>query len=150
MARDRTLEGSLAAIRISAAAFLLVWSVDKILNTKGAQAVFANFYFWKDAPPNILMVIGVVQTLIILAFALGLLKAWTYGAVLAMHAFSTVASVGKMVPPYGPGASKLFWAAVPVLAALAALFALRNRDRLLSLGQPTSVRSVNEETRVRD
>lgn len=40
-----------------------------------------------------------------------------------------------MIPPYGPGASMTFWAAVPVLATIFALFLMRDRDRLLSIGR---------------
>ena len=95
----------------------------------------STFYFWKDASPQILMAIGGIQTVVLLAFAAGLFKFWTYGLVLLMHASSTISSWGKMIPPYGPQASMTFWAAVPVLAAIFALFLLRDRDRLLSLGR---------------
>ena len=40
----------------------------------------------------------------------------------------------KMIPPYGPQASMTFWAAVPVLAGILALFLLRDRDRMLAWG----------------
>ena len=62
-------------------------------------------------------------------------SAWTYGAILLMHLASTLASHARMIPPYGPGASKTFWAAVPVLAGIATLFILRNRDRLFSVSE---------------
>ena len=39
-----------------------------------------------------------------------------------------------MIPPNGPQASMTFWAAVPVLAGILALFLLRDRDRLLAWG----------------
>lgn len=133
MERDRQLEGCLLAMRLTTAAFMLVWSVDKILNPKSAQGVFATFYFWKDAPANLLMMFGIAQTLVILAFAAGALRFWTYGAVLLMHLVSTLSSHFRMIPPYGPTANKVFWAAVPVLAGIATLFVLRNRDRLFSV-----------------
>ena len=135
MERDRNLEACLLAMRLTTAIFMLVWSVDKILNPKSAQGVFATFYFWKDAPANMLMMFGIAQTLIILGFAAGALRFWTYGAVLMMHLVATLASHSRMIPPYGPGASKTFWAAVPVLAGIATLFVLRNRDRLFSISE---------------
>ena len=46
--RDSKLELSLAAIRLTTAAFMMVWAVDKLWNVKHAQAIAANFYFWKD------------------------------------------------------------------------------------------------------
>lgn len=131
MERDSKLELSLAAIRLTTAAFMMVWAVDKFWNVKHAQAVAASFYFWKDAPAQLLMGLGVLQLLIVLAFAIGLARFWTYGAILLMHTVTTIASVGRMVPPFGPGSNILFWASVPVLAAILTLFLLRDRDRLL-------------------
>ena len=133
--RDPKLELSLAAIRLTTAAFMMVWAVDKLWNVKHAQAIAANFYFWKDAPAQLLMGLGVLQVLLVLAFAHGLVRFWTYGAILLMHAVTTIASVGKMLPPYGPGSNILFWASVPVLAAILTLFLLRDRDRLFVVGR---------------
>jgi putative oxidoreductase len=50
-----------------------------------------------------------------------------------MHAVSTASTYAHLLNPWGPGAQLLFWAAVPVLAAMIALFLLRDRDRLLSV-----------------
>ncbi len=71
MERDRTLEQFLLAMRLTTAVFMLVRAVDKILKPKSAQGIFATFYFWKDAPANMLMMFGIAQTIIILAFAVG-------------------------------------------------------------------------------
>ena len=75
-----------------------------------------------------------LQVLVLLAFAAGTLKTWTYGVVFLMHAASTVVGWSKMIPPYGPTASMTFWAAVPVLAGIFALFLLRDRDRMFTIG----------------
>ena len=100
----------------------------------GAQGIFANFYFWKGASPAILFAIGLLQIALLLAFTVGFMRFWTYGAVVLMHTASTLSSLGKMIPPYGPSASLVFWAAVPTLAAIVALFLLRDRDSLLTVG----------------
>lgn len=129
---DRPLEISLALIRITSAAFLLVWSIQKILRPEMAQGIFSKFYF-SEISTGIALAFGVLQTLIILAFLAGLFKTWTYGAILGMHAVSTLSTVGQLINPYErPNA--LFWAAVPVLGALIGLFLLRDRDRFLTLG----------------
>jgi putative oxidoreductase len=132
--RDSTLELCLLLLRLTTAVFLLMWSVDKIVNVKHAQAVYATFYFWKDAAPQILMAIGIAQTALILAFAAGFMRFWTYGAILLMHSVTIVASLGKMIPPYAPTAALTFWAGVPVLAGMFALFMLRDRDRMATIG----------------
>lgn len=134
MERDYKLELSLLLLRLTTAAFMLVWAVAKFANVKQQQNVANAFYGWKDASPEILMIIGSVQVVIVLAFAAGLFKTWTYGAVFLMHAASVLVGIGKMIPPYGPGAAMTFWAAVPVLAGIATLWLLRDRDRLASVG----------------
>lgn len=135
MANDRNLELSLFLIRISTAIFLLVWAVAKFANIKQQQGVFGTFYGWKEITPETLAMIGAVQILLILAFAAGAFKTWTYAAIFLMHGAGTFAGWSRMIPPYGPGASMTFWAAVPVLAGILALFLLRDRDRLLAWGR---------------
>jgi putative oxidoreductase len=132
MQKPSNLELSLLIIRLATAAFLLVWAIDKIVNQGHAENVFKTFYFLTPSP-LVLTGLGVVQTLVIVAFAAGFARFWTYGAVLLMHAVSTLSTYGRLINPWGPGAQLLFWAAVPVLAAMLALFLLRGEDRLLSI-----------------
>jgi hypothetical protein len=132
MQKPSNFEISLLTMRLATAAFLLVWAIDKIVNQGHAQNVFKTFYFTTPSP-EILTGLGVVQTLIVLAFAAGVARLWTYGAVLLMHLISTLSTFGRLINPWGPGAQLLFWAAIPVLAAMIALFLLREQDRLLSI-----------------
>ena len=132
MEKDRNLELSLFLIRISTAIFLLVWAAAKFANIKQQQGVFATFYGWKAVTPETLAMIGAVQILLILAFVAGAFKTWTYAAIFLMHGAGTLAGWSRMIPPYGPSASMTFWAAVPVLAGILALFLLRDRDRMLA------------------
>jgi len=131
--RDTTLEVSLLIMRLTFAAFILVWAVDKVIDPAHAQKVFSYYYF-TDLPPAPFMVIGLVQIAIIAAFAIGFLRFWSYGAVLLMHAVSTASTFDKLIAPWDAGPrGLLFWAAVPTLGAIIALFLLRDRDRLASV-----------------
>lgn len=137
--RDTKLEISLLILRLSIAAFLLVWALDKIIMPEHARAVFAKFYLLSDLPLLTLKLLGVAQVAVILLFAIGLAKTWSYGAIFIMHAISTVSTYPHIIHPFSEGRQLLFWAAVPVLAATLTLFLLRDRDRLLAisdLGQP--------------
>jgi putative oxidoreductase len=68
------------------------------------------------------------------AFAVGFARFWSYGAILLMHMASTASTYSQLLSPWdGERPQLLFWAAVPVLAAMIALFILRDRDRLLSI-----------------
>ncbi len=133
MTRDTQLEASLLLMRVAIAAFLLVWAIDKVIAPEHAQAVFSHFYFSEPSQPA-LKAIGIVQMVVIAAFAAGFARFWTYGAVLVMHTASTASSYAQLLNPWGGDRPQLlFWAAVPVLAAMIALFVLRDRDRLMSV-----------------
>ena len=132
MQKPSTLELSLLIMRLATAVFLLVWAIDKIVNQAHAQNVFKSFYFTSPSP-EILTALGAAQTVIVLAFVAGFARFWTYGAVLLMHLVSTLSTYGRLINPWGPGAQLLFWAAIPILAAILALFLLREQDRLLSI-----------------
>lgn len=129
---DRTLGIALATGRLSVAAFFLVWSLEKVFLPEKQQGVFEAFYGGAQ-PVGVIVALGVVQTALVLAFAAGLFRTVTYGALLAMHAVSTLSTTGRLIDPYD-GVNHLFWAAVPTLALLIGLFLLRDRDAFLSLG----------------
>lgn len=125
------LPQALLILRLSIGAFFLVWALEKIIAPDVAVRVFNTFYL-SDPPHAVIMVLGVLQTILILGFMAGLFKTWTYGALLAMHAVSTLSTWARLINPYEPP-NHLFWAAVPVLGALVALFLLRDQDRLATL-----------------
>ncbi len=127
------LEVSLLIMRLTFAAFILVWAVDKVIDPVHAQKVFTTYYF-TDLPAQPFLIIGFAQIAIILAFAAGFLRFWTYGAMLVMHTVSTLSTFDKLISPWEAGPrGLLFWAAVPTLGAILALFLLRDRDNLLSV-----------------
>jgi len=129
--RDPVLESCLALIRLSSAAFLSVWALDKILGPQAAMKTFSNFYL-PISDANAILAIGLAQLLLVVAFTIGAWPTLTYGAVTVMHAVSTFASWQKYLDPLARP-NIVFWAAIPILAALIALFVLRNRDRLLTV-----------------
>ncbi len=91
MELQQKLKIGLALIRFSTGIFFLVWSVEKLIFPETTQKIFSKFYFL-EISPTIALAIGVVQTLIVLAFMAGLFKTWTYGALLGMHAVSTLST----------------------------------------------------------
>lgn len=131
---DRSLALSLAALRLSAGTFLMVWAVEKVVAPDVARHVSENFYFTSPSD-TALMISGLVQGAIVLAFMLGVWKTLTYGVVLAMHTFGALASLPRLVDPFTLP-NHLFWAAVPVVALFAVLFALRHRDVWLTVTTP--------------
>ena len=131
MNKEQQLKFGLAIIRLSTGIFFLIWSIEKIIYPEITQKVFSKFYLL-EISPTISIILGIVQTLIVLTFMAGFLKTWTYGAILGMHAVSTLSTYKELLNPYQPP-NHLFWAAVPLLGALIALFLLRREDNLLTI-----------------
>lgn len=126
----RRLPVSLLLLRLSLGLVMMVWAFDKILNPSHGAAVFEGFYGLAAVGEPVVHVIGVIQALIILGFLAGFAKTWTYGAVLFMHAVTTLVSWSAYLDPLK---NILFFSAWPMLAALVTLFLLRKEDRIASL-----------------
>ena len=125
------LQVSLFILRVSVFIVMAMWSIDKLINPGHAAAVFENFYFIAGLGAGVLLVIGLVQLAMEVAFVLGAWKFWTYGFVLVTHAVSTLSSWQQYLDPFN---NMLFLAGIPMLGACIALFLLREDDKLFSLG----------------
>jgi hypothetical protein len=132
----RNLRISLLLLRLTVALVMMVWAFDKMLNPSHGAAVFESFYGLSGVGESIVRMLGAVQAVVVVAFALGLARTWTYGAMLVMHGLTTFVSFGAYLEPLK---NILFFAAWPMFAALIALFLLRGEDNLASLGGRTSV-----------
>ncbi len=121
---------SLLLLRIGITIVMGFWTVDKIINPDHAGAVFKSFYGLEGLGDQAFLFIGIAQGLLILAFAAGLFKTFTYGAVLVMHGISTLSSWRQYLDPFE---NLLFLAAWPMLAACVGLFLMRHYDRLMTL-----------------
>ncbi|MBE9098222.1 hypothetical protein [Vacuolonema iberomarrocanum] len=130
MTSTKNIQIGLATIRITVTAFFLIWSIEKIIAPEITQGVFSRFYSLTISS-GFSVFIGIVQTAIVLLFLAGLFKLWTYGALLGMHAASVIAAHQPLFDPYMPP-NHLFWAGVPTLGALIALFLMRDEDQLFT------------------
>lgn len=122
---------SLFLLRVSVFLVMAMWSLDKILAPDHAAAVFESFYSISGMSAGLLLLVGLVQLAIEVAFVLGLWKFWTYGFVLVAHTVSTLSSWQQYLDPFN---NMLFLAAIPMLAACVTLFLLREEDRMLTPG----------------
>ena len=116
-------------LRISTGLFFLVWSADKFVNSAHTIRVFEKFYF-VGISGSASLVLGAVQTLIVLAFMAGLFRPWTILALLAMHTISVGATWSHLIAPYSGGPGLVFWAGVPVWFGLLLLYLMRDADTL--------------------
>lgn len=132
MTSSERLQWSLLFMRATVFLVLLIWTVDKFFNPEHGAKVFEHFYFIGGVSPQAIRIIGAVELVLIIGFAAGIAKTWTYGFVLVIHAVSTLSSFKNYLDPF-TGPNLLFFAAWPMLAACVALFLLRDEDRLASV-----------------
>jgi hypothetical protein len=123
---------SLALLRAGVFVVMFVWTIDKLLRPEHTASIFERYYFLPGLGPVAAYVIGAAELVLILAFLAGLAKRFTYGAVLVLHAMSTLASLPKYLAPF-EGSNLLFFAAWPMLAACLTLYLMRDSDTLLTL-----------------
>jgi putative oxidoreductase len=130
MPANSLLPVALLTLRLTVFLVMLVWTLDKFFAPEHAAGVYEMFYFIDGLSPAVMYVIGAVELVIIAGFVLGIAKRFTYAAVFAFHAVSTLASF----PLYlNPAEGRLFYAAWPMLAACFTLYVLRDLDTMWTL-----------------
>ncbi|MBC6478053.1 MAG: hypothetical protein GDA56_09930 [Hormoscilla sp. GM7CHS1pb] len=127
MSDDRRIATALLLLRLSVFLVMLVWTLIKFVQPERAARIFEKFYFLGGFGNIAIYVVGVVQLAIIIGFAIGFQKRWTYLAVLFLHAVSTFSSYKQYLAPY-QDSNILFFAAWPMLAACFTLYYLRDLD----------------------
>jgi hypothetical protein len=130
---DSKLPLALFIMRVTIAAFFAIWAIEKFVKPDTTGRIWAKFYLIEGLPHAGSYAIGVLQLLLVIALLLGIWKFWSTGALMLMHGVSTLSTWALLIDPYS-GSNHLFWAAVPTLGALIALFLLRDEDTLYTLG----------------
>lgn len=125
------LQISLLLLRLSLGGFMLLWAVEKFFRPEVTAQIFQKYYS-VEIGNQIAMLAGLPQTLLTIAFLLGVFKFWSYGITMLLHAASVIVSYQPILAPF-EGINHLFLASVPVLAAFVALFLLRDQDSFLAL-----------------
>lgn len=132
MPNERRVAFSLLLLRLGVFVVMFMWTLDKFINPKHAAAVYEAFYNLKGMGVTVMYLIATVEMAIITGFLVGYMKKWTYGAVLLLHAISTLSSYKQYLAPFAQG-HLLFFAAWPMLAASFTLYYLRDRDTRWSM-----------------
>ncbi len=128
----KSLKLSLLLLRLGVFIVMFMWTIDKFINPGHTQKVFEKFYMIPGLGNGVITVIALVQLIFVVCFLLGMKKKWTYGGVLLMHTVSTLSAYAIYFNPFGPK-NLLFFAAWPMLAAIFALYLLREDDTLLTI-----------------
>ena len=130
---EKKLQLSLLLLRVTVFLVMFMWTIDKFVNPGHAAKVYESFYYIAGLESVVMYAIGAAEMVLLLLFLAGYKKTLTYGAVLILHAVSTLSSFNQYLAPF-EGPHLLFFAAWPMLAACFTLFLLRDQDKMLSLG----------------
>ncbi len=131
-----SLAWSLLGLRLGVTLVMAMWTIDKFLFPDHAAAIFRIFYGVSDLSTSAAYILGALQAAVLVAFLVGFQKRWTTAVVFVFHLVSTLASFPKYLDPW-TSPNLLFFAAWPMLAAIAALYLLRDFDNLFSLSGRT-------------
>ena len=134
--RHETVEGrltaSLALMRVSLGAFLLVWAVMKFVVPGETIGIFRKYY-GLNIDADISMILGALEGALAILIIIGLWRTWSYGLGVLVHGFSQSSSWREILDPWAlylnDKPKMLFWTGVPVLAAFIVIWLLRDRDR---------------------
>ena len=121
---------ALAILRIALGLFLLVWGLEKFIITERSVAIYGYFY-GVSASTAVAYALGALESVLALAIIIGLFRRLSYGIAVVVHAATTAATARLIIDPWGLISGEpqhLYLAAVPILAAFAALYLLRDLD----------------------
>lgn len=131
---EKRLSMSLLGLRLTVFLVMLMWTLDKFIQPSHAAGVFEHFYALGGFGSAAIISLGALELILLLAFVVGFARRFSYGAVLLLHAGSTLSSWQQYLHPQ-EGANLLFFAAWPMLAACVALYLLRDFDSMTISGR---------------
>ncbi|GAB2198101.1 hypothetical protein [Sessilibacter sp. MAH4] len=132
MTEAKSLKLSLLLLRVGVFIVFFMWTIDKFINPEHSARVFAKFYYFQGLATELVYVIGLLQAAVVLAFLLGIMKKYSYGIIFLMHLASTLVSFEHYFDPWKVP-NLLFFAAFPMLAAIMALYLMRDQDTMLTI-----------------
>jgi uncharacterized membrane protein YphA (DoxX/SURF4 family) len=122
----RRMGAALAILRIALGVFLLIWGLEKFIVTPRSVAIFRYFY-GVSASETSTYALGALESLLAVAIIIGAFRRWSYGIGFLVHLTTTIATARLIIDPWGLISGEpqhLHFAAVPILAAFAALYLL--------------------------
>jgi uncharacterized protein YjeT (DUF2065 family) len=126
-----TLRAALFILRLALSLYLLLEGLGMIATPSQAQATISALYHLELSQGEIAL-LGVSQVVLAGVMSSGALRVLSYGLGLLSQTMAVLARYAFLLTPFEPG-HLLQFAAIPVLAGFALLFALRDEDTILSL-----------------
>jgi putative oxidoreductase len=123
---------SLLLLRISLGGLMLYWGVDKLINVSHGQTVAEKFYGGMSVATAAMQGFGVAQVALGLLIIAGLLRRYTYPALLAVTGTTLIAVWKSIVDPFKlllDGGNLIFYPSLIIFAGALVLLAFRDEDR---------------------
>ncbi len=125
---------SLLILRVSLGLLILIWGVNKIINTGHAAAVSKGFYLDLFSQPVVLQAFGVLQSIVAIAIIVGFMRRFTYPVLIALAGITLIAVWRSIIDPLGlifaEGTNVLFFPSFTVFAGSLVLLAFKEEDTL--------------------
>ncbi|MEB3219185.1 MAG: ATP-binding protein [Nostocales cyanobacterium 94392] len=133
MTNEKRLEIGLFVMRLSIGIFFLALIIEKLLAIQAKPEIFEGFYAFQ-IPLVVSYPLLFIGAVLVVVFLTGLYKTFSYGALLGMHLVLLISMYKEMFDPFKP-TYILFWASIPLIGALIALFLLRDNDIFWTFNQ---------------
>ncbi len=130
---------SIMLLRISVGILMILWGIDKLINTSHALQVSDHFYWGLFSNALAQQVFGVFETLLGVAVVLGWKRRLFYPPLIVINAFSALGSWKSIIDPWGwflEGAHVLLYPGLIILFACVVLQAFLNDD-VYALDKPS-------------
>ncbi len=124
---------SLLLLRTSLGLLMVVWGLDKIVNTAHGTAVAEHFYFGILSGATPIKVLGFLQVALGALTVLGLLCKFAYPAVLVITVITALAVWQSIIDPWSwifEGSNALFYPSFIIAAGAWVLLAFQDEDTL--------------------
>lgn len=122
---------SLLLLRVSLGVLMLLWGIDKLVNTTHGVRVAEGFYAGIGTSPAFLQGFGVLQILLGVLVIVGLWRAAAYPLLLAVTTVTALGVWKSIVDPWGwvlEGSNVLFYPSLIIFAGALVLWAFRDHD----------------------
>ncbi len=125
---------SLLALRVSIALLVLIWGLDKIVDTEHAIGVSDAFYFGILSVGALMPALGVAQVAVALLALVGLFRRFVDPLIFLINLGSLLSVWRSIIDPWGwflEGTNALFFPSLIVAAGCLVLIAFQDQERLV-------------------
>lgn len=125
---------SLLVLRFTTGIYIAFWGINKIINTAGAMRHSETYYGSLTANDTVLLAIGVLQIIVGIAVIIGLMRKFSYLALVGLYFFGLAGIIQYILDPFGlylVDQARLTWfPSATLLAAAWVSFLFRDEDTL--------------------